>query len=129
MPDPNDNQQVYYTYNGNILHNIMNVRIDPEGGESTIRRGITPTKRALGRRFGQLPHYRISFDCDLVKNMYPDWLNLSFTKDKFIFAEIGDDFHHNFQECVVESASKAPDENGNVTVSVSLTALYDKYVV
>jgi hypothetical protein len=121
---PTDSAQAYYLYNGNTIDNIRTVRIVANGGVSTIRRGITPSQTALGRRRSQRPDYTITFERDVVEGTQDyDWYGFKQDQVSFTFTEVSDATKYNYTDCEVETIEKSTDDDGNVTETVTVSAL------
>jgi hypothetical protein len=121
---PTDSAQAYYVLDGLPIDNIRNVRIAANGGVSTIRRGITRSKVALGRRRSQKPDYTITFDRDVLEGAQDiDWYGFKQDQTSFTFTEIADADTYNYEDCEVETIEKSTDDDGNVTETVTVSSL------
>lgn len=115
-----------YLYNGRVLNNIQNVSITPEAVESTRMRGINPSRKAFGWRHGQVPGVDLSFET-VIEEAGPeiDWNQLKALKTEFAFAEQSATWTRTLIKCVVQQVTSATDENGAVTLTVNVGALYE----
>lgn len=124
-----DSAQAYYAKDGQTIDNIRNFSAVPNGGTSTIRRGINRGKKALGRRNGQKPDYTITFDRDVLEGAQDfDWIGLKEASTSFSMAEIADTTTRNYVNCKIETIAPAADDDGNVTETITISCL-DMYVV
>ena len=126
---PRDSAQAYYAKDGMTIDNIRNFSAVPNGGTSTIRRGITRSKKALGRRNGQKPDYTITFDRDVLEGTQDfDWIGIKEASESFSLAEIADALTRNYVECKIETIAPSADDDGNVSETITISCL-DMYVV
>lgn len=115
-----------YLHNGLILHTITDVNIDPDGGESTPLRGMTPTKKAFGWRHGQIQSGVITFNMPILETgPEVDYLAKQETKEEFTWSEQGDTWTRNFIKTVVQDVKSTTDDAGHPTHAVSLAYLYE----
>ncbi len=117
-----DNAQGYFLWNGEVIHNIFNVDEVPNGGGSTMRRGITPSRRAMGRRRGQESDWTVTFDRDVLEGDQ----DFEWTKGlKGVFTAVSDEQTYNYEEAEVDmDPDPSTDDDGNRTERVTITATY-----
>lgn len=139
-----DNANVYYSVvitddqgnpptgnTGLILRNIMNFRADPAGADVTVRRTINKSRKPQGRRRGQQPHFTLTFDVDVTRGAQEfDWTLAYKRKWKLMLTERRADETGFTQwlDTEVDDVNRATDEAGNVTMSITATALEELYV-
>ena len=121
---PTDSAQAYYTLEGMPIDNIRNFSAVPNGGTSTIRRGITRSQKALGRRRGQKPDYTITLDRDVLEGSQDiDWIGFKEAQTVFVISEIADALTRNYVQCEVETIAPAADDDGNVSETITISCL------
>jgi hypothetical protein len=100
------------------------MNIDPQGGESEIRRGLTPDGLPLGRRDAQVESWQATFERDVLKGGQDfDFTAMKMDGWKGTLTEHAGIDTRNFYSVKVESVKGTTGENGK-TESITLSMLF-----
>lgn len=117
-------------YRGTPLRNIRNFNATPENHNSSVIRGITPDKLAIGFRKGQKPNYSITFDYEVLEsNIDPaNWEQLKRTQEEFDLSRDFDAESEIYDPCMVADVSGPTDDDGATVKTVTILALKQNIV-
>jgi len=123
-----------YSFRSQLLHNVADISISDDGGNSVAIRAITPTRKPIGWRHSQLPTHTLTFNVAVLDDgVEIDWMWYKENKHKsdgeFTISETSDLWNRVFTRAIVQTCESTTDtETMTVTWAVTVMALESTYV-